>query len=55
MKEYTSTIKIEFSLNNLEAENKEQYVKMLKEQFYDDFNIELSDDEITDIEGEDVV
>jgi len=30
MKEFTSTIKIEFGFNNLEAENKEEYIEKLK-------------------------
>jgi len=51
MKEFTSTIKIEFSFNNLEAENKEEYIEKLKNQFYEDFNIELSNGEITQIES----
>ena len=51
MKEFTSTIKIEIGCNNLEAKNKEEYIEKLKDQFYEDFNIELSDSEITQIES----
>mgnify|MGYP003151269439 FL=1 len=51
MKEFTSTIKIEFSFNNLEAENKEEYIEKLNNQFYEDFNMYLSDCEITQIES----
>lgn len=50
MKIYTSTIKIEWSGNNHEAENKEDYINKVIEQFYEEFNIELSPSEISEIE-----
>jgi len=50
MTEYTSLITIVFSINNLEADSVEDYKQRLKENFKEDFNIELTDDEITNIE-----
>ena len=50
-KEYTSTITITFGGNNLEAESKEDYLKLLKENFFEEYGIELQDDEIT-IDGD---
>jgi hypothetical protein len=50
MKTYTSTIKIEWSGNNHEAENKEDYINKVIEQFYEEFNIKLSPSEISEIE-----
>ena len=50
-KEYTSTITITFGGNNLEAESKEDYIKLLKENFLQEYGIELQDDEIT-IDGD---
>ena len=46
-KEYTSTITLTFGGNNLEAESKEEYLKLLKENFLEEYGLELSDDEIT--------
>ena len=51
MKEFTSTIKIEVCGNSLRAENKKEYIEKLKDQFYIDFNMYLSDCEITQIES----
>ena len=50
MKTFTSTIKIELCGNNLRAENKKEYIEKLKDQFYIDFNMYLSDTEITQID-----
>jgi len=50
MKEYTSNIVITFSINNLEAENKYDYIEKLKEQFNELHGLELQDHEIQDIE-----
>ena len=52
MKEYQSNITLKFSGNNIEAENKEQYIEFLKEQFLEEYRIFLNDDEIEIIEGE---
>lgn len=50
MKEYFSNITLKFSGNNLEADNKEQYIEFLKEQFYEEYGIILDDDEIEIVE-----
>jgi len=52
MKEYQSNITLKFSGNNIEAENKEQYIEFLKEHFIEAYQIFLSDDEIEIIEEE---
>ncbi len=46
MKEYWSTITIKFDGNNFEAESEEDYIQKLKDQFHEDFNINLENDEI---------
>ena len=45
-----STVTVTFDFNNLEAESKEQYIELIKEQFKDQYNIRLYDSEITNIE-----
>jgi hypothetical protein len=50
MKEYKSIITIKFGGNNLECESEEEYRKRIKENFYEQYNIDLRDDEIK-IEG----
>ena len=49
MKEYTSTITLKISGNNIEAKNKEEYLKILKEGFEQDYNMTLEDEEISNI------
>ena len=49
-KEFTSTITVTFDYNNLEAESKEHYIELIKEQFKDEYDIRLYDSEITNIE-----
>jgi len=46
MKEYWSTITIKFGGNNLECEGEEEYKKQIKEQYHDEYGINLTDDEI---------
>lgn len=50
MKTFRSIVKLEFGGNGIEAESKEQYIEKLKEAFEQEFNIELLDKEITQIE-----
>ncbi len=50
MKEYYSNITLKFSGNNIEAENKEQYIELLKEQFLQEYGIFLDDNEIEIVE-----
>ena len=45
-KEFSSTITVVFSGNNLECETKSEYIEKTKELFLDDYNIDLSDDQI---------
>mgnify|MGYP003111475720 CR=1 FL=1 len=54
MKEYTSNIVVTFSINNLEAKNKYDYIEKLKEQFNELHGLELQDHEIQDIEEREV-
>ena len=54
MKEYTSDIVITFSINNLEAESKYDYIEKLKEQFEELHGIELQDHEIQNIQESEV-
>ena len=54
MKEFTSNIVIKFSINNLEAESKTDYIEKLKDQFNELHGLELKDHEIQDIEEKEV-
>jgi len=55
MKEYTSNIVVTFSINNLEAETKEEYIEKIKDQFNEFHDIQLMDNEIQDIEEREVI
>ena len=46
-KEYSSTITLIFGGNHFEAESKEEYINQLKENFLEEYGIELRDDEIS--------
>lgn len=50
MKEYTSTVTVTWSINNHEASSEEDYRDKVKDQFYDEYGITLSDYEIKDVE-----
>ena len=50
VKEYTSVVKLAFSFNNFEANSKKEYIKKVKDSFKQEFNINLADKEITQIE-----
>ena len=54
MSEFTSNIVIKFSINNLEAESKTDYIEKLKDQFNELHGLELQDYEIQDIEEKEV-
>ena len=54
MKEYTSNIVITFSINNLEANSKYDYIEKLKEQFNELHGLELQDNEIQNIKETEV-
>jgi len=47
---FTSLITVQFALNNHEANSKEDYIDLLKRQYLEEFNIDLQDYEITEIE-----
>ena len=49
MKEFTSTVTLTFDLNNLEAESKEDYFRLLKLQYQEYYNINIMTEEISDI------
>ena len=49
-KSYQSIVKVEFAYNNFEADSIEDYINCVKTQFFEEYNIELSDSEITEIE-----
>ena len=50
MTEFTSTVTLTFDINNIEAINKNDYVRLLKLQYQDLYNLEIKDYEITNIE-----
>ena len=50
MKEYTSTRTLIISGNNITAQNKKDYIEKLKDNFKDDYNLDIYDEEIKDIE-----
>ena len=52
MKSFYSTIICQFDINNYEANNKQEYIDILKEQFYLNHQIVLRDYEITNIQEE---
>ena len=49
MKEFTSTVTLTFDINNIEAINKNDYIEALKELYLDSYNLEIKDQEITNI------
>ncbi len=51
IKEYFSVVKLEFGCNNFEANSKKQYKNKVKQSFKDEFNIDLKDSEITEVQG----
>ena len=50
LKEYTSIVKLEFSFNNFDAYSIKEYKQKVKNSFKQEFNIDLKDNEITQIE-----
>jgi len=53
MKEYWSTITVKFGGNNLECESEEDYIKQVKENFYEEYGLDLRDEEI-EVEDEEI-
>ena len=50
MREFTSTVTLTFDINNIQAINKNDYIEALKELYLDSYNLEIKDQEITNIE-----
>ena len=50
MKKYTSLVKLEFGGNEFHAKSKEEYIKKVILSFKQEFDIELNESEIQDIE-----
>ena len=50
MKEYKCNVIINFEGNHIEAENKEEYIEILIKDFRIQFNVDLSDCEIKNVE-----
>ena len=50
MKEFISTVTLTFEVNNLEAIDKNDYIRLLKLQYQELYNLEIKDYEITNIE-----
>ena len=50
LKEYTSIITVSFHINCHEAKSKKDYIDTLKLQFNEQYDIDLKDHEITNIE-----
>ena len=48
-KEFESVVTIVWDCNNFEADTKEEYIRKVKESFYESYNIDLLDSEISDI------
>ena len=48
-KRYTSTIRLTWIGNMLDAKNKEEYIKQLKQGFLEEFGISLNNNDIKDI------
>lgn len=49
LKSFDCDIYISFTNNNIKAYSKEEYLSILKEQFLDDYGIELQDDHIKNL------
>ena len=50
MSEYKCNVIINFEGNHIEAKNKEDYIEKLKKDFRIQFNIDLDDSEIQNVE-----
>ena len=51
IKDFTAIVSVEWC-TTFEANNKEDFIEKLKEQYKEDYNIELVDDEIKIVEEE---
>jgi len=48
-KQFSSVITVEFAYNNRLANSKEEYIELLKQEYWVNHNIELEEHEITEI------
>jgi hypothetical protein len=55
MKTFTSIIKVEFAYNTMRANTQEEYIQLLKDKYLRQYDIELHNSEITQIEENDYV
>ena len=53
-KRYTSTITVTWEGNMLDAKNKEEYIKKLKQFVFEEFNIHLYKGDISNIKEEEL-
>ena len=51
IKEYTAIVSVKWS-TSFEAGSKEDFIEQVKEQFKEDYNIDLADDEISMLDEE---
>lgn len=51
IKEYTAVVSVKWT-TSLEAGSKENFIKKVKEQFMQDYNLDLADEEIAILEEE---
>ena len=49
MRNFSSTVVVKWANETLEAEDKEDYINSIKEQFLEEYGINLSDNNIQDI------
>ena len=49
MRNFSSTVVVKWANGTLEAEDKEDYIRCIKEQFLEEYGIDLSDNDIQDI------
>ena len=49
-KEFKCVVKLEIGGFNHEAKDEEEYRELVKEQFFEDYGISLTDNEITEVE-----
>ena len=54
MKTWSSTVTYSVFNMDMECETKEEYIERVKQSFFEEHNIILEDNEITDIEFEEV-
>ena len=51
MKTFNCLVTLKESINNVEAKNEAEFIDKVKDIFYEEYNIQLEDYEITEIKG----